>query len=210
VRPPNAGRVGQGRGSHFFTSKALDKGTGLGLSTVTSIVKRHHGFVSLSSQPGWGTGFQVYLTATTLAQAQPAEPGTAPLPVGHGELVLFADDEGSVLELAKSALENYGYRLVTASNGLEAVGCFELHQHEVKLVIMDTDMPYLDGLSGLRRIREVAPRIPLLLASASNPDTERISKGDLSGLVRLMKSYGVEDLVREVAKALSHHTSGVH
>jgi len=78
----------------------------------------------------------VYLTATTLAQAQPAEPGTAPLPVGHGELVLFADDEGSVLELAKSALENYGYRLVTASNGLEAVGCFELHQHEVKLVIM--------------------------------------------------------------------------
>ena len=194
----------------FFTTKAADKGTGLGLSTVTSIVKRHHGFLALRSQPGRGTQFQVYLPATTLAQAQPAEPGAAPLPVGHGELVLFADDEGSVLELAKSALENYGYRLVTASNGLEAVGCFELHQQEVKLVVMDTDMPYLDGLSALRRIREVAPRIPLLLASASSPDTELISKDGLSGMVRLLKPYGVEDLVREVAKALSHDTSGVH
>jgi signal transduction histidine kinase len=186
----------------FFTTKPADQGTGLGLSTVASIVKRHQGFVELESEAGKGTRFKVYLPAAPIVPVQAPEANRPPLPFGHGELVLFVDDEHSVLELGKSTLENYGYRLLTAANGLEAITCFELHKTEIKLLVMDTDMPFLDGVSALRSIREVAPDLPLIMASATDPDTALMSQRERSGVLFLKKPYGVEDLVRSAAKAL--------
>jgi CheY-like chemotaxis protein len=186
----------------FFTTKPADKGTGLGLSTVMNIIKRHDGFVELDSEVGKGTTFKIHIPAVTAATAQESELKGAALPSGNGEVVLLVDDEVSVLELGKSTLTNYGYRLLTAGNGLEAIACFELHKHEIRLVIMDADMPYLDGISALRRIRKIDPNVPVIIASASSYDTGYVSK--LSHIITLPKPYGVEDLVRGAAQALGN------
>lgn len=186
----------------FFTTKPADKGTGLGLSTVVNIVKRHVGFVELESEVGKGTTFKIHIPAVTAASAEESELKGAELPSGNGEVVLLVDDEVSVRELGKSTLANYGYQLLTAGNGLEAIACFELHKDEIRLLIMDADMPYLDGISALRRIRKIAPNVPVIIASASGYDTGYVSK--LANVITLAKPYGIEDLVRGAAQALGN------
>jgi CheY-like chemotaxis protein len=186
----------------FFTTKSADKGTGLGLSTVMNIVKRHVGFVELESEVGKGTTFKIHIPAVTAAGAEESELKGAELPSGNGEVVLLVDDEVSVRELGKSTLANYGYQLLTAGNGLEAIACFELHKDEIRLLVMDADMPYLDGISALRRIRKIAPDVPVIIASASGYDTGYVSK--LANVSTLAKPYGIEDLVRGAAQALGN------
>jgi len=186
----------------FFTTKPTDKGTGLGLSTVMNIIKRHAGFLELESEVGKGTRFKIHIPAVTSATTEESELKGAELPLGNGEVVLLVDDEVSVRELGKSTLANYGYRLLTAGNGLEAIACFELHKHEIRLIVMDADMPYLDGISALRRIRKIAPNVPVIIASASSYDTSYVSK--LANVITLAKPYGIEDLVRGAAQALGN------
>ena len=185
----------------FFTTKPADKGTGLGLSTVVNIVKRHHGFVELKSEAAKGTEFKVYIPAVAAADEKASPAKGEALPMGEGEVVLFVDDERSVLELGKSTLEEYGYRLLTAGNGLEAIACFELHKEEISLIVMDADMPFLDGISALKKIRKAAHEVPVIIASASHYDTTYTARQ--AHVYTLTKPYGVEDLIRAAAKALA-------
>jgi len=92
----------------FFTTKELRGGTGLGLSTSLDIVKNHGGFITVKSRPGQGSQFDVYLPALTASVEQEAEPQLSRLPTGNGELILLVDDEVSICEITKAALENYG------------------------------------------------------------------------------------------------------
>jgi signal transduction histidine kinase/ActR/RegA family two-component response regulator len=185
----------------FFTTKAPEKGTGLGLSTVATIVKRHSGAVEVQTQPGKGTQFRVYLPAAAAEQPKEAEAKPA-LPAGGGEVILVVDDEQLVLELARTTLENYGYEVLTASNGIEAIAAFESRKAEIQLLIMDTDMPFLDGLSAIRSIQKIAPELPIILASATKQDTSALAGVKLPGLTRLAKPYGVDQLLTSVAAVL--------
>jgi CheY-like chemotaxis protein/two-component sensor histidine kinase len=186
----------------FFTTKTPDKGTGLGLSTVASIVKKHNGFIELDSAPGRGTEFRIFLPATASTVANEAKPKPAALPTGHGELILVVDDEQLVVELAKTTLENYGYRVLTAPNGLEAIARFEAHKSEIKLLVTDTDMPFLDGMNAIKAIQQSQPKLPILIASGASGNTERVSRIDTAHLSTLSKPYDVEQLLVGVAKAL--------
>ena len=107
-----------------------------------------------------------------------------------------------VLELAKTTLENYGYAVLIAVNGLEAIARFEAHKNEISLVVIDCDMPFLDGMSAIRAIRKLAPDIPVILASATKHDTEHVSRADLTNIVTLNKPYGIEQLLNGAANAL--------
>ena len=185
-----------------LTTKALDRGTGLGLSTVANLVKRHNGFVELDSEVGKGTEFKIFLPALPSTESNAPESKETPLPVGHGEIILLADDEQMVLELAKTTLENYGYAVLLAANGLEAIARFEAHKNEISLLVIDCDMPFLDGMSAIRAIRKMAPNIPVILASATKSDTERVSRADLTHVATLSKPYGIEQLLNGVANAL--------
>ncbi|MGH7994447.1 MAG: ATP-binding protein, partial [Limisphaerales bacterium] len=103
----------------LFTTKAPDKGTGLGLSTVAGIVKKHDGFIQVHTESGKGTEFKIFLPASKAPETdRRTETGKA-LPVGHGELVLLMDDEATVRQLTQSALQNHGYRVLTAMSGLD-------------------------------------------------------------------------------------------
>ncbi|HSU54645.1 MAG TPA: response regulator, partial [Candidatus Dormibacteraeota bacterium] len=171
-------------------------------STVANIVKRHHGFMEVKSELGKGTEFKIFIPAVSATETQHFTRDPSTLPFGHGELILFVDDEKSILEIGRAALENYGYGVITAENGLEALAAFELHKSQISLVVMDTDMPYLDGLSALRAIRKSGSEVPVILASAASPDTESLSRLELSSVDKLFKPYGIPDLLHTVASFL--------
>lgn len=147
----------------FFTTKEVGKGTGLGLSTVRGIVKNHGGFVKVYSELGKGTKFQVFLPAiegeaslTTVEQAMPR---------GKGELILIVDDEASILEITQTSLENYNYRTIPASDGLEAIALYREHQQGISVVLMDMMMPNLDGVSAMRALQEINPGVKIIATS---------------------------------------------
>ncbi|NJR32459.1 MAG: type II secretion system minor pseudopilin GspK [Chamaesiphon sp. CSU_1_12] len=108
----------------FFTTKPLGEGTGLGLSTAMGIIRNHGGFVTVSSEIGRGTEFQVFLPVIA---ATPALPVAIPeLPSGGGELILIVDDESNIRQMLKITLESYNYQTISASNGVEAIAAYAL------------------------------------------------------------------------------------
>jgi two-component system, cell cycle sensor histidine kinase and response regulator CckA len=189
----------------FFTTKTGDKGTGLGLATVSGIVKHHGGFIDIQTKSGKGTEFRVYIPAMNSAATAAAETKEAALPVGHGELILVIDDEESVRELTKTTLESYGYRVVTAQNGLQGIARFKENPNDIKLIATDTDMPYVDGLGAIRAIKELKPDIPVIIASGgSKSDTDEIRKVDSAHVKNLAKPYSLDQLLVAVAMGLQH------
>ncbi len=97
---------------------------------------------------GRGTEFKIYLPAVAAGETALPDTRDSALPTGNGELILIVDDEEAVRELAKSTLESYGYRVITAQNGVHGVACFEEYQDEIKLLVTDTDMPVLGRFVG--------------------------------------------------------------
>ena len=150
----------------FFTTKELDKGTGLGLSTSLAIVKSHGGFIHCYSEPGKGSDFKVYLPANATSAAaadEPAEP--SPLPRGHDELVLVVDDEAPIRELAQYILEHFGYRVLQAINGVEAVQLYNSRRDEIAVVITDMAMPVMDGPATITVLQAANPKIKIIGSS---------------------------------------------
>jgi PAS domain S-box-containing protein len=182
----------------FFTTKAADKGTGLGLSTTARIVNAHGGFVNVRSEPGNGTSFEIYLPAATIAPTAEAEKkSSAPLPRGNGELVLIADDEQSVREMISLALTAQGFRVITAANGAEAVRLAQQHAAELKLILLDDDMPVMTGRAAILQIRASAPSLSIVLMSG-----EAKEFSDAPHVQKISKPFPLGQLLSVVAGAL--------
>ena len=153
----------------FFTTKPLDKGTGLGLSTVMAIVKSHDGVINVYSEPGRGTTFKVYLPAIELsAEARKELAVEASLPRGNGETVLVVEDESSILTITTQTLQAFGYRVLTATDGAEALAIYAEHKNEIAVVLTDMMMPILDGPSTIQALMRINPRIKIVAASGLN------------------------------------------
>lgn len=181
----------------FFTTKGLGQGTGLGLSTIGRIVRNHGGFVSVKSQVGAGTTFEIYFPRAEKAAPAAASPGGAPLPRGHGECVLLLEDDRSVREMVGSSLAEYGYRVVSAGNGTEAGSLLSQHQRELRLVLT---VPTLKGMVPLEVIRARCPQVPVILMSG---EIEPAGGQPLVGPVAfLSKPFPLEQLLVTVANEL--------
>jgi CheY-like chemotaxis protein len=154
----------------FFTTKELGMGTGLGLSTVLGIVKSHGGFVTVSSTLGVGTEFKVYLPAQgVVVPSEALGHDQASLPRGHGEWILVVDDEASILGITKQTLETFGYRVLVAEDGAQAISHFAAHSEEVALVLTDLMMPVMDGPTLIAALRRIKPDIKIIAASGLSP-----------------------------------------
>ena len=187
----------------FFTTKEIGKGTGLGLSTVLGIVKSHNGIIHLQTEINKGTTFSVYLPAQENATGNLAEDAPKQLPVGHGELILAIDDEASVLTMTKETLETFGYRVITARDGAEAVAIYTANRDEIRGVITDMLMPHMDGPATIRVLRKLDPNIRIIAASGLM-DVEKVK--DVTGLESipyLMKPYTAEKLLTTLQQVLS-------
>lgn len=144
----------------FFTTKEFGKGTGLGLSTVRGIITTHGGFVNVSSNIGRGTEFQVFLPAVEATATPLAE--NLELPKGNGELVLVVDDEAPILETIKISLETYNYKVLTASDGIEAIALYAQYKDEISVVLVDMMMPSMDGALTIRALQKMNPHVLII------------------------------------------------
>lgn len=186
----------------FFTTKEMGKGTGLGLSTVLSITKGHGGFMEVYSHVGSGTVFKVYLPATEAAVVQQKPDEMPDLPAGNGELILVVDDEASIREITRATLEAYGYRVITANNGAEAVAVYLQHQEEIQVVLTDIMMPVMEGLTSIRMLRQMSPRLKILAVSGL-PSNEILNEATETGVQAfLQKPYPGERLLNSLHQIL--------
>ncbi len=149
----------------FFTTKKPGQGTGLGLSTTLTILKGHQGFVRVYSEPNNGTCFRVYLPAGDHDQVLGELSKEPPLLPGNGETVLVIDDEEAIRRISKKTLESFGYKVLLASDGPEAVAIYASHPGEVALVLTDMMMPGMDGPSTIQALRRLNPDLRVIAAS---------------------------------------------
>jgi len=186
----------------FFTTKEQGKGTGLGLSTALGIVKSHGGFVDVYSEVKQGTQFKVYLPAITSDGIEPAEAGTLELPIGHGEVVLVVDDESAIREITKGTLEAYGYQVMTASDGTEAVALYAQHKGQIHVVLTDMMMPFMDGLATIRALQKLDPQVKVIASSGLAADGKMAEAASVGVKTFLSKPYTAERLLKALAEIL--------
>lgn len=185
----------------FFTTKELGKGTGLGLSTVTGIIKSHGGFVKVDSTVGKGSQFQVYLPAVESTQTQEAE--NIELPTGHGELILVVDDEAPIREITKTLLETHNYKVLTASNGIEAIAVYAEHHDEINLVLTDMMMPSMDGLTTIHTLQKMNPQIEIIAVSGLASNRQVAETSGTSVKTFLSKPYTANELLRTLDEVIT-------
>jgi hypothetical protein len=186
----------------FFTTKSAHGRTGLGLSIVARIMKHHGGFINVQTELGKGTAVKLYFPATECRDAAETPSKNVPLPAGRGELILLIEDEEAVRELTKASLENFGYRVAAAHNGVQGIARFAESQDQIRVVVTDTDMPEANGLAAVRAIRELRPDIPVIIASGSQHSPEELRRFEAEHLTNLGKPYSLEQLLVGVATAL--------
>ncbi len=150
----------------FFSTKDVGKGTGLGLSTTLAIIRSHGGFIAVYSEIGKGSTFRVYLPAsrTEAAVATPAGP-PAVITGGAGELILVVDDEQAIRRVVQRTLERFGYQVITASNGVEALALYEQRGSEIAVVFTDMAMPEMDGPELIAELRVINPSVRIVGSS---------------------------------------------
>jgi CheY-like chemotaxis protein len=187
----------------FFTTKALNKGTGLGLSTVMAIVKSHDGIVNVYSETGKGTTFNVYLPAMeSSTEARKEQTAAANLPRGSGETVLVVDDEASVLTITKQTLQAFGYRVVTAMDGADALSVYVQHRNEIAVVLTDMMMPVLDGSATIQALMRINPAIKIIAASGLNTNGGEALVASAGVKHFLTKPYTAATLLRTIRTIL--------
>jgi CheY-like chemotaxis protein len=149
----------------FFTTKPVGQGTGLGLAQAYGIIKQHDGFIDVHSQIGYGTTFHIYLPARE-PSAEGLESTELSADVkGAGETILLVEDDFSAREALKTLLENCNYRVLTASNGLEALQIYDREAEKIALVVSDVVMPVLGGIDLYERLLERWPEIKMLFVT---------------------------------------------
>ena len=185
----------------FFTTKEAGCGTGLGLPTSRAIVGSHHGFMEVSSRPGEGTRFRVYLPADAPAAEVP-RPAPVDLPRGSGEVILVVDDEPSARETTRQALEAFGYRVLLAEDGAAAVSIFSRERRRVALVLVDMMMPLMDGPATIEVLLRIDPHARVVLTSGFSVDGRPAREVSPRVKQFLPKPYTAEALLRAIESAL--------
>ncbi|MFZ2920994.1 MAG: PAS domain S-box protein [Desulfosalsimonadaceae bacterium] len=186
----------------FFTTKGIGKGTGLGLASVYGIVKSHGGYITCYTEPGQGAVFKIYLPAISqpVDSLEPVLPETL-LP-GGSETILVVDDELPIREAATEMLSHFGYAVINAENGENALTIYREWSRDIDLVIMDLSMPGMGGYQCLNGMLLVNPRAKILISSgyATQGNAREAMQHGASGFIG--KPYQLSDFITRVRAVL--------
>lgn len=183
----------------FFTTKEQGKGTGLGLTTAYATVKRHGGEITVSSEINVGTCFQIHLPLSQMKTVH--EPTEVVSHKGEG-LVLIVDDEEIMRSTLQAYIEEYGYEVILAKDGEEAIERYEKYLNEIVFVICDMIMPRLSGPDCFRALKKINPEVRVILASgfAHEEDVNQVQKEGVAAFIH--KPYRNKELVKAIKKAI--------
>lgn len=186
----------------FFTTKDIGKGTGLGLAVVYGIIKQHDGYIYVYSEPGKGTTFKIYLPIIKSKVEEEAEPSAISLPVGGSEMILIAEDDKALRTLIKTVLNEFGYKVIDAVDGEDAIEKFIQNKDEIDLAILDVIMPKKNGKEVYEEIKKIRPDIKTIFASGYTADIIQ-RKGIIEeGVDFILKPVSPKDLLKKVREVL--------
>jgi PAS domain S-box-containing protein len=178
----------------FFTTKSPDKGTGLGLATVLGIVKGHGGFLKVESQLKQGTVFSVYLPADPGEQGERAARDLPPEFYGHGETILFIDDEASLRRVGRAVLSHMNFNVLVAADGSDGLVQLAENRSKIRAIITDLHMPRMDGVAFVRMARRMLPDVAIIVASGRMEAKEAQELEPLNITVCLNKPFSETEL----------------
>jgi PAS domain S-box-containing protein len=185
----------------FYTTKGVGKGTGLGLSIAYGIISQHHGFVQVSSAPGKGTTFRIFLPLVT----PPAQQTAAKAPAsewGKGETILLVEDSEQIRTFFRDLLTGYGYRVIEAADGADGVEKFRCHADEIDLLLLDVIMPRKNGKETYDEISAVRPAPKAIFMSGYTADVISRKGIDATGLNFLPKPLAPAVLLGKIREVL--------
>jgi two-component system, cell cycle sensor histidine kinase and response regulator CckA len=185
----------------FYSTKETGKGTGLGLATVYGIVKQHSGHITCYSELGMGTTFKIYFPA--IEQAEDAETRTNDGPIRGGtETILLVDDDDEIKDLGATLLNSFGYAVVRAGNGKEALEIYQRDRESISLVILDLIMPVMDGRQCLAEILRIDPHAKVIIASgySEGGPANGVMAARAKGFVQ--KPYSMRELLTTIREIL--------
>ncbi len=185
----------------FFTTKEAGKGTGLGLASAYGIIKNHEGFVTVYSEKGKGSTFNIYLPASNNEKVAEVTPHVQKSDTGR-ETILLVDDEESNVSVTKELLENLGYRVIAAGSGQEAIAIFLEKKRVINLVILDMIMPGMGGGKTFDALLEIDPDVKVILASgySINGEAQQILDKGCKGFIQ--KPFRINELSRKIREVL--------
>jgi PAS domain S-box-containing protein len=186
----------------FFTTKEVGKGTGLGLASAYGIVKNHGGFMMCYSEVNQGTIFKIYLPVTKQVETEAHIDANKDMgveqPASGTETILLVDDEEAIRKLVPELLERFGYTVLTASSGEEALETYINRSQEIDLVIMDIGMPGMGGHKGVKEIVRFDPKAKVIIASGYSINSQVKKTMEAGALGYVGKPYHLADLLEKI------------
>jgi CheY-like chemotaxis protein len=193
----------------FYTTKEVDKGTGMGLASVYGIVKQHAGHILVDTTPGKGSTFNIYLKRTRQQAVVPADREKAPGSKGGHETIFLVEDDVDVRTVTKAALEHFGYRVVTAADGNEAIRILSECNGKVDLLITDIVMPGLGGKALAESLLEKEPALPVIFISGYTSEVgvkEMVEFDECHSFIQ--KPFQIIDLAQKIREMLDQCPNG--
>lgn len=185
----------------FFTTKGIGRGTGLGLAIIYGVVTQHKGFIHVSSCPGKGTTFRIYLPVIKGDFREPEKTGSPDLS-GHGETILLTEDEEAVRKSLRFILEKYGYRVIEAMDGESAIDIFRQRMHEIDLLLLDVILPKKHGRDVYETIIKIKPGIKAIFTSGYSGEIINSKRIIQDGLRYITKPVLPDQLLAAIMEVL--------
>lgn len=187
----------------FFTTKDRTRGTGLGLSTVYGIVERSNGFIEVESEPGQGSSFHVFLPSIPDPEGGIQVKSWSRQELAGSETVLVVEDDENVRSTAVGILKHYGYRVLEAANGSEALALKDRFAGTIDLIISDLMMPGMSGTELVHKLQSICPHLKVMYVSGYAGESIRKDEFLTAGAHFVPKPYTPETLLKVVREVLS-------